>query len=133
MSCFFFKQKTAYDIRISDWSSDVCSSDLMALPAPLDMTERNVDGKRFAPVAIEIRQDRHRIAQCRGAGPVVEIERLQELWSCPLEGPVLGCNLTQHTIPVRCRGTTDDRRIGIAHVQRHGTPHGRGSIFISAR
>src|SRR3546814_4830415 len=28
--CFFFKQKTAYDMRISDWSSDVCSSDLMA-------------------------------------------------------------------------------------------------------
>src|SRR3546814_4621700 len=26
---FFFKQKTAYDMRISDWSSDVCSSDLM--------------------------------------------------------------------------------------------------------
>src|SRR3546814_1687029 len=27
--CFFFKQKTAYDMRISDWSSDVCSSDLL--------------------------------------------------------------------------------------------------------
>src|SRR3546814_20339379 len=27
---FFFKQKTAYDMRISDWSSDVCSSDLAA-------------------------------------------------------------------------------------------------------
>src|SRR3546814_11542905 len=26
--CFFFKQKTAYEMRISDWSSDVCSSDL---------------------------------------------------------------------------------------------------------
>src|SRR3546814_2829310 len=26
---FFFKQKTAYDMRISDWSSDVCSSDLL--------------------------------------------------------------------------------------------------------
>src|SRR3546814_9837892 len=26
--CFFFKQKTAYEWRISDWSSDVCSSDL---------------------------------------------------------------------------------------------------------
>src|SRR3546814_11003891 len=26
---FFFKQKTAYELRISDWSSDVCSSDLM--------------------------------------------------------------------------------------------------------
>src|SRR3546814_1761554 len=29
---FFFKQKTAYEMRISDWSSDVCSSDL-----PVDM------------------------------------------------------------------------------------------------
>src|SRR3546814_10861603 len=28
---FFFKQKTAYEMRISDWSSDVCSSDLQAL------------------------------------------------------------------------------------------------------
>src|SRR3546814_8564140 len=26
--CLFFKQKTAYEMRISDWSSDVCSSDL---------------------------------------------------------------------------------------------------------
>src|SRR3546814_3530083 len=29
---FFFKQKTAYEMRISDWSSDVCSSDLTAGP-----------------------------------------------------------------------------------------------------
>src|SRR3546814_18956740 len=28
---FFFKQKTAYEMRISDWSSDVCSSDLINL------------------------------------------------------------------------------------------------------
>src|SRR3546814_18508986 len=28
---FFFKQKTAYEMRISDWSSDVCSSDLLHL------------------------------------------------------------------------------------------------------
>src|SRR3546814_1662700 len=35
---FFFKQKTAYDMRISDWSSDVCSSDLahsLAIPSLL--------------------------------------------------------------------------------------------------
>src|SRR3546814_3109436 len=32
---FFFKQKTAYEMRISDWSSDVCSSDLIVyLVAP---------------------------------------------------------------------------------------------------
>src|SRR3546814_13620749 len=30
LSFFFFKQKTAYEMRISDWSSDVCSSDLNA-------------------------------------------------------------------------------------------------------
>src|SRR3546814_4560613 len=29
---FFFKQKTAYEMRISDWSSDVCSSDLQPRP-----------------------------------------------------------------------------------------------------
>src|SRR3546814_1832379 len=28
---FFFKQKTAYEMRISDWSSDVCSSDLLGI------------------------------------------------------------------------------------------------------
>src|SRR3546814_18227115 len=35
---FFFKQKTAYEMRISDWSSDVCSSDLRfgAVPAHPD-------------------------------------------------------------------------------------------------
>src|SRR3546814_9130405 len=31
LSFFFFKQKTAYEMRISDWSSDVCSSDLKTL------------------------------------------------------------------------------------------------------
>src|SRR3546814_7855450 len=32
---FFFKQKTAYEMRISDWSSDVCSSDLRVTPGGL--------------------------------------------------------------------------------------------------
>src|SRR3546814_19069161 len=32
MVIFFFKQKTAYEMRISDWSSDVCSSDLCGPP-----------------------------------------------------------------------------------------------------
>src|SRR3546814_5406847 len=39
---FFFKQKTAYEMRISDWSSDVCSSDLkgkyLSVKGPLNMT-----------------------------------------------------------------------------------------------
>src|SRR3546814_4672114 len=32
---FFFKQKTAYEMRISDWSSDVCSSDLSRVHRPV--------------------------------------------------------------------------------------------------
>src|SRR3546814_3904865 len=35
---FFFKQKTAYEMRISDWSSDVCSSDLLPMQRS-DFTE----------------------------------------------------------------------------------------------
>src|SRR3546814_14822346 len=47
---FFFKQKTAYEMRISDWSSDVCSSDLMALGAQTKATGTNsiVIGGNFA-------------------------------------------------------------------------------------
>src|SRR3546814_16529892 len=38
---FFFKQKTAYEMRISDWSSDVCSSDLLAATGQSRLLERN--------------------------------------------------------------------------------------------
>src|SRR3546814_12673160 len=34
---YFFKQKTAYDMRISDWSSDVCSSDLRRVESELHL------------------------------------------------------------------------------------------------
>src|SRR3546814_1099062 len=42
---FFFKQKTAYELRISDWSSDVCSSDLVAgtpATAVLELAEESL-------------------------------------------------------------------------------------------
>src|SRR3546814_1817083 len=44
---FFFKQKTAYEMRISDWSSDVCSSDLVAvdLIGPMRCELLDVDGR----------------------------------------------------------------------------------------
>src|SRR3546814_5317560 len=41
---FFFKQKTAYEMRISDWSSDVCSSDLFRrVGARLRVRHRNTE------------------------------------------------------------------------------------------
>src|SRR3546814_9142658 len=45
---FFFKQKTAYEMRISDWSSDVCSSDLPGMPLDLPqcITRGAIEGER---------------------------------------------------------------------------------------
>src|SRR3546814_2678928 len=65
---FFFKQKTAYEMRISDWSSDVCSSDLEAafraalarmaddpaLRAAVGAANRRVAAERFDESTMEI-------------------------------------------------------------------------------
>src|SRR3546814_9034642 len=51
---FFFNQKTAYEMRISDWSSDVCSSDLLARGDPaLDLFADDVVAQLDAFVADE--------------------------------------------------------------------------------
>src|SRR3546814_8715401 len=44
---FFFKQKTSYEMRFSDWSSDVCSSDLSAWYAPVGL-DRSAELRAFA-------------------------------------------------------------------------------------
>src|SRR3546814_658462 len=48
---FFFKQKTAYEMRISDWSSDVCSSDLLFTNIEFLREESDIKG-RVAPGAL---------------------------------------------------------------------------------
>src|SRR3546814_3907345 len=70
---FFFKQKTAYEMRISDWSSDVCSSDLTSFSpssnesAPLATRAEN--SPRECPAAIEglnpVPDVRAKITECR--------------------------------------------------------------------
>src|SRR3546814_21066654 len=47
---FFFKQKTAYEMRISDWSSDVCSSDLAPSP-PAACTATCAPDTRTTPLS----------------------------------------------------------------------------------
>src|SRR3546814_7474122 len=56
--CFFFKKKTAYEMRISDWSSDVCSSDLLVLPVVSQWRERYLWLAHLA-----IAQDRHGVVR----------------------------------------------------------------------
>src|SRR3546814_8271181 len=47
--CFFFKQKTAYEMRISDWSSDVCSSDLDIADDHGEHRDEDEEPERDAP------------------------------------------------------------------------------------
>src|SRR3546814_1237455 len=55
MFCFFFfKQKTAYEMRISDWSSDVCSSDLGR-----QQHHGRVEGRRGLLHQVEQHPDQH--------------------------------------------------------------------------
>src|SRR3546814_3708192 len=62
---FFFKQKTAYEMRISDWSSDVCSSDLLSPGAVIEIvTERqDADAQQrigaFLPAMVHGERARH--------------------------------------------------------------------------
>src|SRR3546814_15715647 len=48
----FFKQKTAYEMRISDWSSDVCSSDLIAFNRPVDAATAQAVSAQFVEVLL---------------------------------------------------------------------------------
>src|SRR3546814_11321259 len=60
LGVFFFKQKTAYEMRISDWSSDVCSSDLVDPLNSGQRNRRNVDTLAHSvkgnPMSVEERQ-----------------------------------------------------------------------------
>src|SRR3546814_2117087 len=67
---FFFKQKTAYELRISDWSSDVCSSDLLEFGeqhvVAVEQVHRHVDARRFLEIVERILADI--------GVPIVEVE-----------------------------------------------------------
>src|SRR3546814_7846096 len=79
---FFFKQKTAYEMRISDWSSDVCSSDLhdLLLAVALDIDHLldpcraalllvgpvlGLDGDRIGQFVVQAAIDQIGRASCR--------------------------------------------------------------------
>src|SRR3546814_4749831 len=66
---FFFKQKTAYEMRISDWSSDVCSSDLHTmckLRIPRHRVGTTDSGEKSLPVHVIVNQH----AEITVTGPV---------------------------------------------------------------
>src|SRR3546814_7448740 len=89
MCCFFFfKQKTAYEMRISDWSSDVCSSDLAKLGKCSNPSRSAADqpweicAKRSSSASIRVRVRKRylpRSATARSSGmPTERFERRVE-------------------------------------------------------
>src|SRR3546814_1450739 len=65
---FFFKQKTAYEMRISDWSSDVCSSDLVRGRA---VAVDAVAGDVVRAVGVPVRIDARDLVAAHGAAAAV--------------------------------------------------------------
>src|SRR3546814_5831659 len=77
MYVFFFKQKTAYEMRISDWSSDVCSSD-----------RRAVVGTQVVPQCATVeRAHRMALAEHRATKRLIGIGGFLEV----VEHDVVGC------------------------------------------
>src|SRR3546814_9724623 len=66
MTLFFVKQKTAYEMRIRDWSSDVCSSDLDDELAGLDAFRR-VDDQHVLRLHCGVQHKRKCVRQRKGA------------------------------------------------------------------
>src|SRR3546814_15245366 len=96
---FFFKQKTAYEMRISDWSSDVCSSDLLAVE--LEREVRLDVAVLVALVVVRAQRRLDRVDEAADDPVLVQIrDRVQILQDVPAQ-------LLQ--APLRRRGTGDGR------------------------
>src|SRR3546814_8925265 len=68
---FFCKQKTAYEMRISDWSSDVCSSDLRRPSVHAMRTELDATDRRLMAIDDHLATPNHELAR--------EIDALREI------------------------------------------------------
>src|SRR3546814_7771335 len=68
---FVFKQKTAYEMRISDWSSDVCSSDLVNITTRTGVTGQLLVWGAHGPTIIRVRPGRRFLAMPLQVGSVV--------------------------------------------------------------
>src|SRR3546814_1913142 len=98
---FFFKQKTAYEMRISDWSSDVCSSDLHVSSAYGEDGflgrwtgyARDGHGGNIGLKSRELSDYQVSILEVCGSGLTVdEIIRVEALWKAKLQSREMGLN-----------------------------------------
>src|SRR3546814_11102778 len=118
MLFFFFKQKTAYEMRISDWSSDVCSSDLRLLPVP--GIEHKLTGAHFRRAGLAA-HDQPALALCF----------LEQLDVGALGTGEIGAAVEyRHDIALCLVGRSEERRVGKECVR---TCRSRWSPFPSTK
>src|SRR3546814_18079 len=111
---FFFKQKTAYEMRISDWSSDVCSSDLVVAGKILAQIAAEFVGEEIISAEDEIAaqtRQRHGIGAGDRAGKIGSRQRnltlvkaeAERSGCCDLVNPAVYCGAVepQRQIPER--------------------------------
>src|SRR3546814_5962919 len=72
--CCFFKQKTAYEMRISDWSSDVCSSDLV-----VQLCDTASDRRWHSPARRRVSD--HRMLMASTRSPLVEFHGVEKRYA----------------------------------------------------
>src|SRR3546814_19522862 len=113
---FFFKQKTAYDMRISDWSSDVCSSDLLARRGTsfrtlVDTLRQQLALTYIADPSLGLAE----IAYLLGFSEQSAFQRAFKRWTGKAPGAYRGI-----------AGRSEERRVGKECV---GTCRSRGSPF----
>src|SRR3546814_18953400 len=117
---FFFKQKTAYEMRISDWSSDVCSSDLTMFRDPgcgccLNWAGHVEDGMNTKVASVDSK-DMAAIKTARGVP--------EELWSCHTM-EVDGYIIEGHVPAEAVAKLLSERPAGVAGLAVPGMPLGR--------
>src|SRR3546814_1758351 len=116
--CFFlfFKQKAAYELRISDWSSDVCSSDLTgveddhAATVPIGAAKAEKPANSaWLPIASSIRSISFHFA--------MRSERVKlPTFNCPASQPVERCAMVTSSLSPERAETITPHQIGRAHV-----------------
>src|SRR3546814_9801621 len=119
--CVFFRQKTAYEMRISDWSSDVCSSDLHAG----DGQQRSPDGAEVPPlVVVPSPQQWHSLAdRLVPQGDVTYrapemVPRLHDVGPVLLDVQVVGVPVA--VLEAALRHDRAHHRIRVPHDAQHG-------------
>src|SRR3546814_615040 len=141
---FFFKQKTAYEMRISDWSSDVCSSDLKVLEEvravafaqrleAAQVADRRVqpDVQELARVAGDLEAEVGRVARdVPGAQAAFAVQPLLQLGLDPGHGDVAGQPVAQEA---RELADLEEEVLRLAQLRRGATDHRVGRLELGRR